>query len=343
MEKNANHPRFQQHQLKGDINLKQKKNHRPVKFSKKGAKITAGLLCAVLAIGAAGGGIAYTIRGKLPDEAPDAAFTEGLAEEEAERRNDGDTRVMSANLLVHYESWGGSNAAPRAQQFIEVLKTFTPDVAGLQEVSGQWFCLLNRNMPEGYRFLHPTATLFGRFTTMIYNENTVRVLDSGSQTYTRGTDARMRRIEWALFERLDTGKQFVVTNTHLDLLHEGSIEEELPILQSEAEELIAFSNELKEQYGCPVFSAGDYNAMEDTPYTKEVDAKEIYALLADSLTDAKTAALRAKSGLAWSLSEPVYDHIFVNGEVTISQYQLLSNSYMNDLSDHYPIFADFSL
>ena len=178
---------------------------------------------------------------------------------------------------------------------------------------------------------------------MIYNENTVRVLDSGSQTYTQGTDARMRRIEWALFERLDTGKQFVVTNTHLDLLHEGSIEEELPILQSEAEELIAFSNELKEQYGCPVFSAGDYNAMEDTPYTKEVDAKEIYALLADSLTDAKTAALRAKSGLAWSLSEPVYDHIFVNGEVTISQYQLLSNSYMNDLSDHYPIFADFSL
>ena len=309
----------------------------------KGFKITA-ITLALLMTAAAGGAIAYAVRGTLPEEAPNAAFIEGLAADNAGRRKDDDTRIMSANLLVHYRSWGGSDAAPRAKQFIELLNKYQPDAAGLQEVSGQWFCLLDRNLPEGYRFVHRAATgLFARFTTIIYNENTLNLLESGSLRYDEGTDGRMRRIEWALFSRRDSGARFVLTTTHLDLLHEGQIEEELPILRAEAEQLLAFSGETKEKYGCPVILTGDFNAMEDTPYTKETDAKEIYALLAEKLTDTKDAALYAKSGLAQSLSEPCYDHIFLDGEASVTSFRLLSDPFMEEMSDHFPIYADFVL
>ena len=312
--------------------------------AKKTAAVIAGILAVLLVAGAAGGGIAYTVRGKLPDAAVPEAFSAGLSADDTQRTNAADTRIMSANLLVHMESWGGSDAAPRAKMFLEVLNTYTPDVVGLQEVSSQWFCCLGRNLPENYRFAGGFADgLFARYTCLIYNTATLKLVKHGSQKYTQGTDSRMRRMEWGLFERLDNGKQFVVSSTHFDLLHDGKIEEELPILQSEAQELLAFAEEMQNTYQCPVILTGDYNAMDDTPYTRDVDAKEIYLTLAAGLQDAKNAAWRAKSGNGWSLSEPVYDHIFLQGDVKIERFRLLSDLYMKDMSDHYPIFADFAI
>lgn len=310
----------------------------------KAVKTAAIVLSAAIITVIAVGGIVYNIRGSLPKDNLPAEFTDKLKNDDAEKKNTTDTRIMSANLLVHYESWGGTDAAERAKMFIEVLNTYSPDVIGAQEVCDQWFCCLNKNMPEKYKFINGVKTgLFSEFTTIIYNSDTVKIVEKGSEKLTNGTDRRTRRIEWALFERIDNGKQFIAVSTHFDLLHENKIAEELPILQSQAEHLSAFTETLSKKYNCPVILTGDYNSMEDTLKTRDVDAKEIYIYLSEKLTDVKKSALRAKSGNGWSLSEPVYDHIFLKGDCDVTLFRLLSDLSFSEMSDHYPIFADFDI
>lgn len=324
--------------------MKNKEKRTKTKKRGKALKIAALALALLILLAAGVVWIVYTQRGTLPEEEIDTEFMQGLAADDPSRREANDTRVMSANLLAEYESWGGSDAAPRAKQFLEVLKKYQPDAVGLQEVSGQWFCLLNRNLPDGYRFVSPAATgLLSHFTAIVYNETVLTLLDSGSIPLDKGTDTRTNRIEWAQFEQKDNGAQFLVTTTQFDRIQEGQIDSMLPILRSEAEQLLSFIKEKEEEYHCPVIVTGDFSAMENTAYTKDSDASEIYELLASDLTDTKNDAAFAKSGLAQSLSEPSYDHIFFYGDGKITTFRLLSDLFMQEMSDHYPLYADIVL
>lgn len=42
-------------------------------------------------------------------------------------------------------------------------------------------------------------------------------------------------------------------------------------------------------------------------------------------------------------ANPSYDHIFINGTATAKRFTMLSDSYMNAMSDHYPIYADLEI
>lgn len=329
-----------------EINRNTENNTKKNK-GKKGSKIrkiAAIAAAAVITAGVTIPAICLSEKGKLPKDPVPKDFSDYITADECEKTNATDTRVMSANLLVHFEDWGGSAVPPRAKMFTEVMNKYQPDVLGVQELCDDWYCCLAENMPKNYKFLNGVRTLLSlKYTAIIYNSDTVKVVEKGSVNYAEGTDRRTRRIEWALFERLDNGKQFIATSTHFDLLHKDKIEEELPRLKSEADELIAFADSMKEKYGCSVIITGDYNSMEDTPKTTELDAKEIYIKLSEHFIDSKNNAYKAKSGNGLSLSEPTYDHIFTNGDNKITAFRILSDLSFKDMSDHYPIYADFEI
>ncbi|MCM1114881.1 MAG: hypothetical protein NC397_05235 [Clostridium sp.] len=258
--------------------------------------------------------------------------------------NSADVRIMSSNLLVHYESWGGTPAKPRAKKYAEILQAYKPDVVGIQELCDSWYCLVNRNMPDGYKMLFPLSTgAFVNMTAMIYNSNTLDLIDSGKFAYAQGDNIRLRRVVWAVFEVKETGAKFAVTNTHFDLLREGQEEELSAVMHSQADELIHFVNELAEDYGCPVFSVGDYNSMEDRPYTKPINIPEIYNTLADEFEDARYNSKKTVDGTEQDWDSISFDHIFYKGEAEIDTFAVLSYEYLTDMSDHYPIFADIKL
>ena len=283
----------------------------------------------------------FAVRGSLGGETLPEDFTSGLAQEDAAFAEGANTRIMSSNLLVHYASWGGEPAKPRAQKYVAMIEKYQPDVIGLQEVCGSWFACLYHNLPDGYKFIDPLTTgLFVHMTSMVYNSNTLNLIDSDQIVYAEGDNPRLRRVVWALFERKDNGGKFIVTSTHFDLIRENQEEEELRTMTSQAEELIALVNDLGSRYSCPVFSTGDFNAMEDGRNNGEYDAPEIYAKLAGSLTDTKTAAQQKKAGADLAIDEPTYDHIFLHGNAEIRQFQILSQPYMTPVSDHYSIFVD---
>lgn len=228
----------------------------------------------------------FSARGNLKKVSLPDGFEEKLSTDVFD--NTADVRIMSSNLLVHYESWGGLPAKPRAKQYVEILNSYKPDVVGIQELCDEWYCCVNNNLPEGYKMLYPFTTgAFVRMTAMLYNSDTLDVVENGNFAYKEKDNPRLRRVVWAVFEVKATGKQFAVINTHFDLLREGREEELTAIMHSQADELIEFVNSIADEYNCPVFSVGDFNTMEDTAFTNPVDIPEIYNKLAQNFTDCK--------------------------------------------------------
>lgn len=284
----------------------------------------------------------YCVRGSINNTELPQGFTELLTSDAFE--NSADVRIMSSNLLVHYESWGGLPAKPRAKQYIEVLNSYKPDVVGIQELCDSWYCCVKKNLPDGYIMLYPLSTgALVRMTAMIYNAETLELTDSGNFAYTQKDNPRLRRVVWAVFKIKETGKQFAVTNTHFDLLRDGREEELTEVMKSQADELLNCIDEISKQYGCPVFSVGDFNTMEDTELTRPIDIPEIYNTLSAELTDAKFNCENQIYGTMQDWDYPSYDHIFLNGDARAETFCLLSYEYLADMSDHYPIFADINL
>lgn len=284
----------------------------------------------------------YTARGNLKNTDLPQDFKKDLSADAFE--NDADVRIMSSNLLVHYESWGGLPAKPRAKQYISMLDEYKPDVVGIQELCDSWYCCVKNNLPGGYKMLYPVSTgVFVRMTAMLYNSDTLELLDSGNFAYEQKDNPRLRRVVWAVFEVKKTGKRFAVTNTHFDLLREGREEELTDVMKSQAEELLKCVDDIEQQYDCPVFSVGDFNTMEDTPNTKPIDIPEIYNTLADRLTDTKFKSEKQIFGTEQAWEYPSYDHIFLKGNAKVKAFCLMSYDYLKNMSDHYPVFADVSL
>ncbi|MDE6658902.1 MAG: hypothetical protein K2K01_02145, partial [Eubacterium sp.] len=157
--------------------------------------------------------------------------------------NTGEIRIMSSNLLADYKSWGGTPVKPRAKKYLDVLDAYKPDVVGVQELCECWFCCVSNNLPNGYRLLNPISTgAFFRMTSMLYNAETLDVVDSGTFAYENG-DPRLRRVIWAVFEIKENGKQFAVTNTHFDFLREGQELEYTSVMKGQRDELLNCINE----------------------------------------------------------------------------------------------------
>lgn len=315
-------------------------------MKKKAKTALLALLCFAVAM-SAGGFFVYLIRGDLSGQTLSDEFTAGLQTVDASFSSQADVRIMSSNLLVNYKSWGGSPAKPRAQMYMALVDAYRPDVIGIQEMCDSWYCLLRRNLPDGYKMVYPVSSgVFVRMTALVYNSNTLTLLDNGQMVYTQATNPRVRRAVWALFEVQKTGKRFIAVSTHLDFLHENITDAELPVMQSEAQELVQLVQDLAKKHVCPVFVTGDFNAKEPSKQTREVDAPAVYTYLSEALTDAKREADQTVCGNGADLSKPTYDHIFfysTQSRVRVLKYAFLSEKVFKEMSDHYPIFIDAQL
>lgn len=297
------------------------------------------LLIFIIAIAVPG---AVSVRGDFDDYLVPEEFSESLEKADTVRGEQDYARIMTANLLVHYESWGGTDAHKRAKMFFQVLDTYAPDVVAVQEMSDQWYCCIMKNKGS-YRMLYPlTSGALLRMTALLYNSDTVTLLEQGQTVYSQRDNARLRRIAWGLFEDKKSKQQYVVTSTHLDLIREGQEISELKVMNTQAQEEVKQAQTLCERFHCPVFSAGDFNAMDHGGYDEVYDAPSVYEYLSDTLTDTKKKAKKKTAGNAKKVSAPTYDHIFLCGEAVIHRYTILSDHAMDAMSDHYPIFIDVS-
>lgn len=289
--------------------------------------------------------VSSAIRTDLSGQSLSSEFIKGIEQSGGFELTDGaDIRIMSANILVRYKGWGGTPVKSRALMFAEVLNKYKPDVAAIQEACSDWHKCIEKTVGDTYEFVQPRFDLFRTsLTTMIYNKNTLNLVDSGRVKYSQGDGPQHRAITWAVFETKEDGKRFAAISTHFDLLRLKDTEKEYDIIFSQAEELFAFIDELSEKYDCPVFSAGDYNACETQGDIGEAAGVLIYEKVAEKLSDVKYMTENRIYGSEIGEKDPCWDHIFLSGNAEIKAFRILSDSYLSPLSDHYPIYADISL
>lgn len=286
--------------------------------------------------------VVISVQGDFDEYILPKGFEEAVDQADTSRNDDTYARIMSANLLVNYESWGGTDAHKRAKMFFGILDAYKPDIVAIQEMSDQWYCCLTKNRGS-YRLVYPISSgAMFHMTGLMYNSDTVTLLDYGRMEYTQGDNKKLRRVVWGFFEDNETKKQYVVTSTHFDLIREGSEKEELNIMNTQASEQLNIISELEKRFDCPVISAGDFNAMDDGGYDNEYFAPTVYNTIAETLTDTKYIAKTKTNGDGRDVDKPTFDHIFLKGNATVNRYSIISDSVMTQMSDHYPIFADIA-
>ncbi len=243
-------------------------------------------------------------------------------------------RIMTYNILADSVGFEGSNAKERSKGVCEILSNLSPDAAALQEVSRRWYALITNN--TSYKFIHPIRTgLLGTMTALIYNPETLSLIYNGEESFKSGNSSPLRRMVWAVFKVKETGNIFVVISTHLSLSNEKGSADTIPLMQ--ALELTELTKKINETLNCPVIVAGDFNAPESTEKT----ASPVYDVLSAYFYDSKKFS-QNESSLSIKNTANIKDHIFSTNNITSEIYCLLSHKAFETLSDHYPIFTDFS-
>lgn len=247
-------------------------------------------------------------------------------------KNPTDTRIMTYNILADSKGFEGTDARTRAHGVLEIFKNFSPDVIGLQETSRKWFALILNN--TNYRFISPVKSgALGLMTTVIYNPETVTLLDYGNKAFTVKSNFTLRRMVWGHFQNKASKEDFIVINTHFNLCESDSLK--APLNQSQ--ELIRYSKTLQEKYDCPVIIIGDFNSKE------RGETKAPYQLLLTAFTDCKNSAKIQINGNNTTEKSVSFDHIFTLGDIQVKSINFLSYYGLKALSDHYPIYVDITV
>lgn len=255
---------------------------------------------------------------------------------------DADTRVMSFNILS--EEWDPAAVmADRDYRVAATILNYSPDVAGIQEISEKWYSRLTSLIGAEYGFVGKTIPS-GKYnyTGLIYNKNKVSVVESGMTLYSVGNSPRLRLLNWGLFESKASGKRFIVCNTHYDANHTG---DHTPIRIQQATEMAELVNGLVEKYKVPVFCCGDYNCNEESePFNKfmkltgfkdpKYTAKKIDNQIKTTHTLGEAVTNNTKLGI---------DHITCSPDIEILYYNTLVGDFWVPASDHCPIYIDFRL
>lgn len=252
------------------------------------------------------------------------------------RKKNGALRIISYNLLADTIGFDGENAQLRADGVCKIFKSLSPDALCLQEVSRSWFaCIMNNTR---YRFVHPIRTgLFATMTAIAYNPEALHLIKSGEQVFEHGVNSSLRRAVWAMFEIKNENVFFILVSTHFDLNQTVSspLKNATQLLQ--ATEVVKLCLELNAREKCPVILGGDFNAKKAT----KKNPSPVYDIINGFFPSAEASA-HSRSYLTTEKSGNPLDHIFHTDTLKVEKYYNFYHRSLEELSDHYPIMADFS-
>lgn len=246
-------------------------------------------------------------------------------------------RFMSFNILSEYLAPKVS-VDERKNIVAATILTYAPDVIGLQEATSRWKKTLTAMLKGKYAFLD-TRTERGKDNSspLMYNMETVTLLEHGVRTLASGNSESARVISWGYFERKSDGARFLVANTHWDLT--GMTESRT----KQAIEMGDFIASMKQKYNCPAITVGDYNTQS---HQDQFRTYLEHSGLFDAGLTAKVINRNFKS--THTLFEPpvpapdilAIDHVFYSSDIEALYYNMLIDEDVLDASDHFPVYAD---
>lgn len=258
-------------------------------------------------------------------------------------------RIMTYNVLGVAD-----NHLDRYPYVIAQIRRYLPDILGMQEspktVHNQVIDAVKDVYAEAHKW-HDDADDIVNYTPILYRKDKYKVLESGCVFLrSRYTGTNTKSIAWAVFETLETGEKFMVTNLHGSLI---SASYNIPGSNSvegaawrvdNVKQMLEKLDEMKAKYGdLPTFSTGDFNFNEDAQAYKEA--------IAGGLTSAeRCAAVSSVTGIKTThavgqapAAGKSIDHIFVNDKVSVYVHNVIKDAEALKGSDHCAVYADVKL
>ncbi|MBN2713996.1 MAG: endonuclease/exonuclease/phosphatase family protein [Planctomycetes bacterium] len=247
-------------------------------------------------------------------------------------------RIMSYNILS--EEWNAKTPVDgRKDSIASTILYFSPDVVGLQEVSAKWHEALPRLISSKYVMVNQQNTKGqSNYTCMAYNKEKVKLLDSGNDYYSVGSGGtKIRLVTWGHYEKIDSGKKFLVMNTHWCIHKENRV--------VQAHELADLFAQYRKKFSCPVISTGDHNSDEKSEeyqlYAKQTGMKNARETAVKVVRDFRSTHSLGKKPRARQADS--IDQIFYTDDLKCLLYNILVDRVILDASDHTPIYADFKM
>ena len=250
-------------------------------------------------------------------------------------------KVMSFNIRMDaYDDVDERDWSYRKMLVAKTIKKETPDVIGFQEV-----------MPGPYEYLCQSLKGYGSIITyrddsenpegcpVFYREERYEVKDKGSfwlsetpEKMSRDWDSGCYRIcSYVLLADKDSGKEFLVFNTHLDNASE----------EARIKGIRVVLDKIAEMGNVPAVLMGDFNAIEDS---------ETYRSAMESFLDVKYQTERSMTGCTYQnwgqeLENECIDYIMISKEgFCVNSYKIVTDTYDGVYpSDHFPIVTELDL
>lgn len=224
----------------------------------------------------------------------------------------------------------------RAELLMSDIAAVAPDIVCFQEVNTTHYKYLTDVM-EGYESLvtYRDNSLMKEGCSIFYRADRFEEIERGHFWLSETPDVmskdwgseHYRICVYVCLKDLNTGKEFIVFNTHLDSKSEEARIKGIQVVLDKIAELD----------GRPAFLMGDMNALEDT---KTIESTK------ESFDDAQKIALTA-TGTSYTYNnwgEPEeddrIDYILISkGDATVIEYHVVNNSHNGIYSsDHCPIY-----
>jgi endonuclease/exonuclease/phosphatase family metal-dependent hydrolase len=254
-------------------------------------------------------------------------------------------QIITYNIRFSNPADGINAWTNRSKEVIALLEFHQPDVFGLQEALIGQIEDIQAKLPK-IKWVgvgRDDGKKSGEFSPLFYNAEKYNAVKQGwfwlSATPDKpglGWDAACNRVcTWILLETNKSDRRFMVFNTHFD--HLGT--------QARTESAILILRKIKElnKENLPVILTGDFNL---TPEHAPI------AILTKELKDSRSISKKAPYGPNgtfnnFEFNSPLkerIDYIFVNDQVEVKQYAVLSDSKDQRYpSDHLPVFVNLEM
>ena len=270
-------------------------------------------------------------------------------------------RIISQNIWnndINSTVWKAAgldcSLSSRLKSFATVFMSYDPDILCMQEIKhhdklNEMIDIMNQ---EGRNYALITASSKVNYTPLIYNTDTVTLVESGYHRFGYGSDSQSKSFTWGYFKHKETGKYFIAISAHLWWMNIKQNPNSVKFRQRQLKEISDFVDKLVEQYNCPCFVAGDMNCTIGTDEYKSAmqngftDCYDIATEFADNSSGrfACNQFVYSNQPRVGSYKNAI-DHALVKniGDAKVISYDYVTPNFFGKLSDHSPLCLDISL
>lgn len=249
--------------------------------------------------------------------------------------------VMSSNLrCISPTDLGKKSWFNRAELILNGIETEKPSIIGFQEATKWQYSYLCDTLPDYDSVITYRDNAFNsEGCPVFYRKDIYKLVDKGSFWLSETPDemskdwgaACYRNCTYAILEDIESAKQFVIFNTHLDHISD----------EARINGIAVVLDKIKEFGSLPSLIMGDFNCEEDS---------ETYRAVTENFLDAKyqtenTMTSATYQNFGKELDRHCIDYFMISKEgFTVNSYKVLTDTYDGVYpSDHFPIVTNLTL